>query len=117
MSIRGIDMMQDNSGTNISEFSDKLARLRRRAARQKRAIAATSEAWQRWSSTMDEIAALTERVVTSPAANVDSLAIKFRAILWQIEINDRLLDGDDLRRLRRFGREVAALALDNSNDC
>jgi hypothetical protein len=108
LGVGGINMVRGNIGTGISELNDELTRLRRRAARQKRTIAADPEAWQRWSSSMDEIAVLTERLVASPAANIDSLAAKFRAILWLIEVNDSLLDHGDLRRLRRFGRELNA---------
>jgi hypothetical protein len=104
-------MMQGNNGTDISELGNELARLRRRAARQKRNISRNSDDWQRWSSTVDEIAALTERLVASPAANIDSLAVKFRAILWLIEVNDSLLDHGDLRRLRRFNRDLAGHTL------
>jgi hypothetical protein len=43
-------------------------------------------------------------MAASPAPHVSSLAAKFNAILWQIEINQGLLDRGDLRRLRRFGR-------------
>ena len=95
-------------------LAQQLARLRRRAVRQKRSIASSPEAWQRWSATMDEIAGLTQRLLTSPAPDLDRLAVKFGAIMWLIEVNESLLDGGDLRRLRRFGRDLSALASDHS---
>ena len=91
-------------------LAQRMARLRRRAARQKRKVGSRPEAWQRWSATMDEIAGLTQRLVTSPAPDFDSLSAKFNAILWLIEVNESLLDSGDLRRLRRFGRDLSALA-------
>jgi hypothetical protein len=63
---------------------------------------------------MDEIASLTQRLVASPALDLDGLAVKFSAILWLIEVNESLLDSGDLRRLRRFGRDLSALADGNS---
>lgn len=41
---------------------------------------------------MNEIAVLTQRLVASPASDTADLAAKFRAILWLIEVNERLLD-------------------------
>jgi predicted phage tail protein len=99
-------MMRD-SGTAIEALSQDLSRLRRRAAQQKQNIETSADAWQRWSTTMDEITALTQRLVDFPAPDPASLADKFRAILWLIEVNESLLDSGDLRRLRRFGRELS----------
>jgi hypothetical protein len=102
--------MRRDSEMDTGALAQQLARLRRRAARQKRKIAASKEAWQAWSATMDEIAGLTQRLVASPAPDLESLAAKFRAILWLIEINESLLDSADLRRLRRFCRDLSVLA-------
>lgn len=63
----------------------------------------------RWSPRLEE-ASLTQRVVARPATDLESLTTKFSAILWLIEVNGSLLDDGDLQRLRRFGRDVAALA-------
>ena len=59
---------------------------------------------------MDEIAGLTQRLVASPAPDLERLAAKFSAILRLIEFNESLLDSGDLRRLRRFGRDLSVLA-------
>jgi hypothetical protein len=106
--------MRRKSEIDIGALADELSRLRRRAARQKRSIASGPEAWQRWSGTMDEIVGLTQRLVASPAPDLDGLSAKFGAILWLIEVNESLLDSGDLRRLRRFGRDLSALAGDHS---
>ena len=102
--------MAGSNPTRITELDAELLRLRRRAARQKQAIATRPDAWQHWSRTIGEIAALIEQMVASPAPDVSSLAAKFDAILWQIEINESLLDRGDLRRLRRFGRDLRLIA-------
>jgi hypothetical protein len=99
-----------DSENHIRALGRDLSRLRRRAAREKRDTQSGTAAWQRWSTTMDEITGLTQRLVASPAPDGASLADKFRAILWLIEINDSLLDQADLARLRRFGRELNLLA-------
>lgn len=106
--------MRRNSEMDVGALERELSRLRRRAARQKHNIKSKPEAWQRWSATMDEIAGLTQRLVASPAPDLERLAAKFRAILWLIEVNESLLDSGDLRRLRRFGRDLSALANDHS---
>lgn len=97
------------SDAEIEVLNRDLSRLRRRAARQRRQIKAGVDRWQQWSGTMDEIASLTQRLVTSSAAGPATLAAKFRAILWLIEVNESVLDTGDLRRLRRFGRELDLL--------
>jgi hypothetical protein len=101
--------MRDSEAT-IGSIGRDLTRLRRRAARRKRNIEESADGWQQWSTTMDEIAALTQRLVASPAADAKDLEAKFRAILWLIEVNESLLDSGDLGRLRRFGRELNLLA-------
>lgn len=97
-------------GTEIEALKQDLVRLRRRAARHKRNIEASADGWRQWSTTMDEIVALTERLLASSAADLATITAKFRAILWLIEVNETLLDTGDLRRLRRFGRELDLLA-------
>lgn len=92
----------------IGELSEQLARLQRRASRQKGSISRNSDAWQRWSGTIDEIATIVDQLAATPASDVENLATKFRAILWLIETNESLLDSGDLRRLRRFGRDLSA---------
>jgi hypothetical protein len=102
--------MAGNTQTRMTELEAELSRLRRRAARQRRAIGTRPDAWQTWSSTMDEIATLIDRMVASRALDAPSLAAKFDAILWQIETNESLLDRGDLRRLRRFRRDLRLVA-------
>ena len=102
--------MDLDSEIDTEALVQELSRLRRRAARQKRSIASGSDDWRKWSATMDEIASLTRRLVARPADDLESLAAKFTAILWLIEVNESLLDSEDLRRLRRFGRDLAGLA-------
>jgi hypothetical protein len=105
--------MASGDQTRMTQLDAELSRLRRRAARQKRAIGTHPEAWQTWSSTMEQIATLIDRMVASPALDASSVAAKFDAILWQIEINEGLLDRGDLRRLRRFGRDLRLVASGN----
>jgi hypothetical protein len=101
--------MTRDSERDTGAIAQELARLQRRAVRQKRSITSGSDAWRKWSVTMDEIARLTQGLVVRPANDLESLAAKFEAILWLIEINQNLLDSQDLRRLRRFGRDLVLL--------
>jgi hypothetical protein len=102
--------MRRDSEIGSGDLAQELARLQRRAARQKRRIKSEPEAWRDWSVTMEEISKLTRQLVGRPADDLHSLAAKFKAILWLIEVNESLLDSEDLRRLRRFGRDLSVLA-------
>jgi hypothetical protein len=102
--------MRRDGEMDSGDLAQELGRLRRRATRQKRNIKASPDAWQDWSATMEEIAVLTQQLVVRPADDLDDLAAKFSAILWLIEVNESLLDSGDLRRLRRFGRDLSVLA-------
>ena len=102
--------MTRDSEIDTGALVRELARLRRRAARQKRKITSEPDAWQVWSATMEEIASLTVLLVARPADDLENLTAKFKAILWLIEINESLLDSGDLKRLRRFGRDLCVLA-------
>ena len=102
--------MTRDRATETGALAQELARLQRRAARQKRTITANAEAWQKWSATMDDIATLIQLLVACPADDLEILAAKFDAILWLIKVNESLLDTGDLRRLRRFGRDLSSLA-------
>jgi hypothetical protein len=98
------------SRSRSSQLDAELSRLRRRAARQKLMQDRSSAAWQDWSGTMNDIADVIDQMVASPARDITSLAAKFDAILWQIDVNDSLLDHGDLRRLKRFGRDLRLVA-------
>ena len=101
--------MARDGETGTKALARELARLPRRAARQKRKIESGSDSWQEWSATMEEIVSPIQRLVVRPADHLESLAAKFKAILWLIEVDESLLDNDDLGRLGRFGRDLAVL--------
>jgi hypothetical protein len=98
------------SKLDIREWADELSRLRRRAGRLKRGRGSSPPAWQRWSDEMEQAAHVVEQMARSIAPDISSLAMKFGAILWMIEADESLLDEGDLRRLRRFGRDLERLA-------
>ena len=102
--------MGRSSKASLHELDGELARVRRRAARQKRNITSGSAAWQLWSTTMDDATIILAQLTTAKVVTVQDLAIKFSAILWAIEANERSLDTSDLRRLRAFQRELRQLA-------
>ena len=102
-------MAQDEE-IELGALTRDLARQQRRAARQKRSIGSRPDAWRNWSATMDEIVSLTERLIARSGDDLEILTVKFKAILWLIEVNQSLLDSGDLRRLRRFGRALSLLA-------
>jgi hypothetical protein len=93
----------------LAELNEELSRLRRRAARQKRNIAVSTDAWQVWSDTIDEALRLVSRMAAAPVSDPVDLSKKFRAILWAIETNDSLVDDADRRLLRAFDRDLRRL--------
>src|SRR5689334_18718050 len=92
---------------SISELADVFDLLRRRATLQKRSIEDSAEAWQRWSSTIDEAMEIADTLSVSPARSIADLSIKFATLLKVLEFNRSVVDKDDLRSLRRFGRDLA----------
>jgi len=102
-------MAQDDE-IELGALTRDLARLQRRAARQKRSIGSRSDAWRNWSATMDEIVSLTERLIARSGSDLEIVTAKFNATLWLIEVNESLLDSGDLRRLRHFGRDLSLFA-------
>ncbi|MBN9345475.1 MAG: hypothetical protein J0I48_04605 [Devosia sp.] len=102
-------MAEHKHQRSIVELADDFERLRRRAVRQKRRVDESFEAWQRWSLTMDEAMAIVAVIASTPALTLDDLATKFAAILRAIEFNISIVDVEDFRHLRRFGRDLERL--------
>lgn len=96
--------------TETTGLNVELSRLRRRAARWKPRAGSSTTDWQAWSDTIDEIAGVIEKMVAAPDPDLPDLSLQFRAILWQIEINESLLDRGDARRLKLFRRNLERLA-------
>ena len=59
----------------MEHLGEEFTRLQRRAARQKRRIGESQLAWQRWSSTMEEVEGLVGRIVALPTSEIDGLAL------------------------------------------
>ena len=99
-----------NADTDLADLETELRRLTRRADRQKRRIKLSTEAWQRWSATIQEGLGIVGRIERAPIRDMVGLTTKFRAILWRIQVDeDVILDEAVRRALKRFGRDVAAL--------
>jgi len=71
--------LRDAGGT-LLELDAELRRLTRRADRQQRRMRQSADAWQLWSSTIDDGLDIVGRIDDASALDVDALAIKFRAI-------------------------------------
>jgi hypothetical protein len=59
---------------------------------------------------MAEAAALCERIAKLPAADLADLAVKCRAMIWELIEDDVTLDRVLRRRVILFGRELDAMA-------
>ena len=65
-------------------------------------------AWQRWSATIVETMDLSELIRKTPATSAAGMAVKYRALLWEL-YHDQMADAADpehLRLLKAFGREL-----------
>jgi hypothetical protein len=102
-------MAEGKAASSMGELAAEFERLRRRAVRQKRTVAESLEAWQRWSATIDEAMAIVDLLAASPARTIDDLTVKFSALLKAIEFNASIVDATDLQHLKRFGRDLARL--------
>jgi len=69
----------------LLQLDAELRRLTRRADRQQRRVKQSADAWQLWSSTIDEGLDIVSRIDGAHALDLDALAVKFRAILWRIQ--------------------------------
>lgn len=66
--------------------------------------------WARWSRAVAECAELCERIARSPAHDLAGLAVRYRALLWELVEDDLILDLAVRRRAIAFGRELEAMA-------
>jgi hypothetical protein len=89
----------------------QLDRLRRRARRLRSKVRPGGDqtAWARWSQAVSECAELCDLIAKEPAESLDGIAVKYRALLWQLVEDDVILDRAIRRQVVTFGRELAEL--------
>ena len=97
-----------DESNDLAVLDAELRRLTRRADRQRQQIKQGTEAWQRWSATIDEGLRIVGRIERAPITDMVRLTTKFRAILWRIHVDENVIMDEDVRRtLMRFGRQLA----------
>ena len=95
----------------------ELRRLTRRADLRRRRMKQSTQAWQLWSSTIDEGLDIVRRIDDARAGDLAGLATKFRAILWRIRVDEDVIMDEAVRRaLHRFGRQLVHMASDHRQD-
>jgi hypothetical protein len=94
----------------------QLDRLRRRGRRLRGKVRPGGDepAWSRWSEVVTECAQLCDRIAKEPAESLAGLAVKYRALLWQLVEDDVILDRAVRRQVLAFGRELDARAKQTS---
>jgi hypothetical protein len=90
--------------TRLLTLGTQLDRLPRRVRRLRAKVGPGGDptAWSRWSRAVSECAALLEQIAKEPAASLAGLAVKYRALLWQLVEDDVILDRAVRRRAVRL---------------
>jgi hypothetical protein len=98
---------------DIHALGAKLARIRRRVKRLNRLAQPGGDTilWSRWSRAVGECADLCDQIAKSPVSDLAGLAIKYKALLWELVEDDLILDLAVRRRAIAFGRELERLAV------
>ena len=103
---------QQDTEDDILAMGAQLDRLRRKVKRLGRQVQPGGDTvlWSRWSRAVAECAALCEQVAKLPVQDLAGLAVRCRALLWELAEDDVILDRTVRRRVIAFGRDLDALA-------
>ena len=90
----------------------QLERLHRRARRLRARVRPGGDqaAWLRWSEAVAACEALCERIAKKPPESLGGIAVKYRALVWQLVEDDLILDRMVRRQVLGLERELDALA-------
>jgi hypothetical protein len=93
-------------------LSHQLDRLRRRVKRLGRHMEPGGDPilWSQWSRAVSECVELCEQIAKLPVKDLAGLALRYRALLWELVEDDLILDRAVRPRAIAFGRELEALA-------
>ena len=67
-------------------------------------------AWARWSASVDEIAALIDRIARHRARSIDDMIVKYEALQWSLLDDGALFDRMARRQVVAFRQDLVALA-------
>jgi hypothetical protein len=100
------------SATELAELTRQFDRLRRQVKRLGRNILPGGDPilWSRWSRAVSECVELCEQIAKLPVTDLAGLALRYRALLWELIEDDLILDRAVRRRAIAFGHELEALA-------
>jgi hypothetical protein len=100
------------SATELAALGHQLDRLSRRVKWLGRHMEPAGDPilWSRWSRAVSEYVELREEIAKLPVTDLAGLALRYRALLWELIEDDLILDHTVRRRAIAFGRELEALA-------
>ena len=119
--LRGRCARQGRHVRQLAAEADRIAASRtkptaRSGRRHRAALDAVREkvgyhtAWARWSASVDEIAALIDRIARYPVRSIDDMIIKYEALQWSLFDDGTVFDTAVRRQVVAFQRDLVALA-------
>lgn len=103
-------MVRTEDDVALLALGEQLHRAHRQLARLRRSAGENAQAWQRWSTAIEDTLNLVSRISRTRAHSLRGVSIKLDALIWLLVHDDGLLDAGAERKLRALGREVRALA-------
>lgn len=102
-------MKRAKDQVTLLALGEQLHGARRQVERLKRRAGDNAQAWQQWSTAIEDMLSLVSRIGQTPPRNLRGVSVKLEAVIWLLTHDDAIVDAGAERQLRALGREVRAL--------